>query len=121
MFPVVAPQRTNRWPTDDAGRQRGLQRRPNLSAAAQRYLDRLGLGVEDLFHHALAVLHDPAYREANAGALADGVAPHPPARLARRATLPDALPTSCCASAARGRELGALLDPETPVAGRNRR
>ena len=25
--------------------------------------------VEDLFHHVLAVLHDPAYREANAGAL----------------------------------------------------
>ena len=25
--------------------------------------------MEDLFHHALAVLHDPAYREANAGAL----------------------------------------------------
>ena len=47
----------------------GAQRRPNLSPAAQRYLDRLGLGVEDLFHHALAVLHDPAYREANAGAL----------------------------------------------------
>ena len=47
----------------------GTQRRPNLSAAAQRYLDRLGLGVEDLFHHALVVLHDPAYREANAGAL----------------------------------------------------
>ena len=47
----------------------GAQRRPNLSAAAQRYLDRLDLGVEDLFHHALAVLHDPAYRAANAGAL----------------------------------------------------
>ena len=47
----------------------GAQRRPNLSAAAQRYLDRLGLGVEELFHHVLAVLHDPAYREANAGAL----------------------------------------------------
>ena len=47
----------------------GFQRRPNLSPAAQGYLDRLGLGVEDLFHHILAVLHDPAYREANAGAL----------------------------------------------------
>ena len=46
----------------------GLHRRLNLSPAAQQYLDRLGLGVEDLFHHALAVLHDPAYREANAGA-----------------------------------------------------
>ena len=41
----------------------------NLTASAQRYLDRLGLGVEDLFHHILATLHDPAYREANAGAL----------------------------------------------------
>ena len=47
----------------------GLRRRPNLSPAARRYLDSLGMGVEDLFHHALAVLHDPAYREANAGAL----------------------------------------------------
>ena len=47
----------------------GQQRRPNLSPAAHAYLDRLGLSVEDLFHHALAVLHDPAYREANAGAL----------------------------------------------------
>ena len=46
-----------------------LRRRPNLSPAARRYLDSLGMGVEDLFHHVLAVLHDPAYREANAGAL----------------------------------------------------
>ena len=42
---------------------------PNLSPAARRYLERLNLTVEDLFHHALAVLHDPAYRQANAGAL----------------------------------------------------
>ena len=87
----------------------------NLSAAAQRYLDRLGLGVEELFHHALAVLHDPAYREANAGALRmewpriplpgwpDGDAPIAADELA--------------ASAARGRALAALLDPETPVPG----
>ena len=93
----------------------GEQRRPNLSAAAQAYLDRLGLGVEDLFHHALAVLHDPAYREANAGALRmewpriplpgwpDGDVPGAAGELA--------------ASAARGRELAALLDPETPAAG----
>ena len=93
----------------------GERRRPNLSAAAQRYLDRLGLGVEDLFHHALAVLHDPAYREANAGALRmewpriplpgwpDGATPGAAEELRR--------------SAARGRELAALLDPETPVAG----
>ena len=47
----------------------GIQRRPNLSGAAQHYLERIGADVEDLFHHVLAVLHDPAYREANAGAL----------------------------------------------------
>ena len=93
----------------------GEQRRPNLSAAAQCYLDRLELGVEDLFHHALAVLHDPAYREANAGALRmewpriplpgwpDGDAPGAAEEL--------------FASAAKGRELAALLDPETPVVG----
>ena len=46
-----------------------VQRLPNLSPAAQRYLDRLGMGVEDLFYHVLAVLHDPTYRRANAGAL----------------------------------------------------
>ena len=91
----------------------GEQRRPNLSAAAQRYLDRLGVGVEDLFHHVLAVLHDPAYREANAGAL----------RMEwPRIPLPawpagDAPAADLRASAARGRELAALLDPETPAPG----
>ena len=93
----------------------GTQRHPNLSPAAQRYLDNLGLGVEDLFHHILAVLHDPAYREANAGALRmewpriplpgwpDGDADDAAEKLA--------------ASAGRGRELAALLDSDTPVPG----
>ena len=93
----------------------GAQRRPNLSDAAQSYLDRLGLGVDDLFHHALAVLHNPAYREANAGALRmewpriplpgwpDGDSPGAADELA--------------VSAARGRELARLLDPETLVPG----
>ena len=93
--------------TPDSGR------RPNLSEAAGRYLERLGASVEDLFHHALAVLHDPAYREANAGALRmawpriplpawpDGEAEGGAQALAR--------------SASHGRELTALLDPETPV------
>ena len=95
----------------------GEGRRPNLSPAAQRYLGRLGLGVgvEDLFHHALAVLHDPAYREANAGAL----------RMEwPRIPLPgwpdgdaDGAAEELLTSAARGRELAALLDPQTPVPG----
>ena len=45
------------------------QCRPNLSPAAQRYLKHINASVKDLFHHVLTMLHDPAYREANAGAL----------------------------------------------------
>ena len=93
----------------------GTRRRPNLSSAAESYLDRLGLGVEDLFHHVLAVLHDPAYREANAGAL----------RMEwPRIPLPgwpdgdqEGAAEDLAASAARGRELAALLDSDTPVPG----
>ena len=90
-------------------------RRANLSVMVQRYLDRLGVGVEDLFHHVLAVLHDPAYREANAGALRMGWPrlplpgwPHGQAKGA---------PEALARSATHGRELAALLDPETPVPG----
>ena len=91
----------------------GTERRTNLSGKAQRYLARLGLGVEDLFHHVLATLHDPAYRKANADALRmewpriplpgwpDGEAEGAPQALAR--------------SAAHGRKIAALLDSEQPV------
>ena len=93
----------------------GAGRHANLSATAQRYLACLDLGVEDLFHHVLAVVHEPGYREANAGALRmgwpriplpgwpDGEAEGAAEALARSAT--------------HGRELAALLDPETPVPG----
>ena len=87
----------------------------NLSAAAQRYLDRLGLGVEDLFHHALAVLHDPAYREANAGALRMEW-PRIPLPGWPDGETPGAA-DDLRAIAARGRELAGLLDLETAVAG----
>ena len=109
MFPA--------WLRDDAFGEDvgGVRRRPNLSPTAERYLGHLGLGVEDLFYHALAVLHDPAYREANAGAL----------RMEwPRIPLPgwpdgDAVGAAdeLAASAARGRELAALLDSDTPVPG----
>ena len=108
------------------------QRSPNLSEKAKSYLRSLGADVEDLFHYVLAVLHDPAYRTANAGALrmewpriplpgwpksdelntdaqdgqdSDGVAVLPEQRQA------------FCATAARGRELAQLLNPDTPVPG----
>ena len=65
MLPTFFPA----WLRDDGLEGGPDRRRPNLSDAAQRYLDRVGLGVEELFHHVLAVLHDPDYRAANAGAL----------------------------------------------------
>ena len=97
--------------TDEAA----IQRRPNLSGAAQRYLERLGLSPEDLFYHALAMLHDPAYREDNAGAL----------RMEwPRIPLPgwpdgeaDGAAEALAQSAARGRELARLLNPDMPVPG----
>ncbi len=91
------------------------QRHPNLSNAAQLYLTRLGLGVEFLFHHVLAVLHDPAYREANAGALRIGW-PHIPLPGWPEGESPGAA-VELAASAERGRELAQLLDSDTPVPG----
>ncbi len=90
-------------------------RRPNLSDAAQSYLKELGLSVEDLFHHVLTVLHDPAYREANAGALRMEW-PHIPLPGWPDGEAPDAA-EELAASAARGRELASLLDSDAPVVG----
>lgn len=79
----------------------------NLSEAAARHVARLGAAPEDLFFHALAILHSGAYRDANAGALRQDWP-----RIPLPATL-DLLR----ASAALGREVAALLDTETPVPG----
>ena len=93
----------------------GTQRRPNLSGAAQRYLERVGTGVEDLFHHVLATLHDPAYRQANAGALR---MEWPRIPLPGWPNGDDAGAAETLAeSAERGRKLAQLLDPDTPVPG----
>ena len=109
------------WLQGDELNSSNTDRRPNLTAAAQRYLEHLNLGVEDLFHHVLAVLHDPTYREANADALRMD---WPRIPLPGWPTPGSAgiLPASAAAqalaqSAARGRQLAALLDPETPVPG----
>ena len=105
------------WLHDDGLGTKGIAGAPhqNLSRRTQRYLDRLGLGVEDLFHHVVATLHDPAYHSANAGALrmewpriplpgwGDGESEGAAAALVR--------------SAERGRTLARLLDPDTPVSG----
>ena len=97
------------------GAATGTERRANLSGRAQRYLTGLGLGAEDLFHHVLTTLHDPAYREANAGAL----------RMEwPRIPLPgwphgdaEGAASALSRSAAQGSKLAALLDSEHPVSG----
>jgi len=97
----------------DQGDETGF--RPNLSAAAQSYLKTLDAEVMDLFHHVIAVLHDPTYNRLNADALrAEGP----------RIPLPgwpdgdaDAAAKALTRSAARGRKLAALLDSESPVSG----
>ena len=107
MFPA--------WLRDDGLDAPELGRCPNLSSVAQLYLERVSAGVEDLLHHVLAVLHDPAYRRANAGAL----------RMEwPRIPLPgwpdgkaEGAAQALAASAARGRELARLLDPDAPVPG----
>ena len=109
MFPA--------WLCDDgfATAETAAQHRPNLSSAAQRYLHRLGADVEDLFHHVLATLHDPTYREANAGALRMEWPRIPLAGWPDGDT--DGAAETLAVSATRGRELARLLDPESPVPG----
>ena len=89
-------------------------RRANLSGTARRYLERLGASVEDLFHHVLATLHDPAYRAENAGALRMEW-PRIPLPGWPDGEVEDAAALS--ASAVRGRALTQLLDSDTPVRG----
>ena len=81
--------------------------RPNLSPAAAAYLARLDAPADSLFFHAVATLHAPAYRAENVGALRQDW-PRVPLPANRDALL---------ASAALGRRVAALLDPETPVPG----
>ncbi len=93
----------------------GSERRANLSATAQQYLVRLGLGVEDLFHHVLATLHDPTYREANVGALRMEWPriPLPDWPVGRA----DGAAEVIRQSAAVGRRVAAMLDSDMPVSG----
>ena len=109
MFPA--------WLREDGFGTEGAEgsRRQNLSATAQRYLDRLGLGVEDLFHHVLATVHDPAYRAANAGALRMEWPRIPLPGWGDKESAGAA--AAFMGSAARGRDLARLLDPDMPVPG----
>ena len=108
MFPA--------WLQDGGIESDGIgTRRANLTAAAERYLDRLNACVEELFHHVLAVLHNPSYRKANAGAL-HLEWPRIPMPGWHGCEVEGAA-ESLARSAATGRKLAALLDPDVPVPG----
>ena len=104
------------WLRDDGLESEAKEsRRPNLSAAAESYLKRIGAGVEDLFHYVLSVLHDPAYREANDDALRMDWP---------RIPLPgwpdgevEGSVTTFSNLTARGRAIAALLDSDVPIPG----
>lgn len=86
--------------------------RPNLSPAAAGYLAAVGLapdaeGAALVWHHALATLYSPAYLTENAAGLRQGWP---------RLPLPGD-PDALRRSAALGRALAALLDPDAPVVG----
>ena len=103
------------WLREDLGAEDEEERRPNLSGAAHRYLDGIGADVEDLFHHILVVLHDPEYLSTNSGGLRMGWPRIP------LPGWPDGRDENAVRDfarlAVRGRELAALLDPESPVKG----
>ena len=81
--------------------------RSNLTDFARKYLTGLKCDAEDLFFHIVAVLHAPLYREENAGALRQDWP---------RIPLPGDAKT-LRAGGKLGRQIAALLDPETPVPG----
>lgn len=80
---------------------------PNLTPFARDYLAGLCASPEDLFFHIVAILHAPAYRTENAGALRQDWP---------RVPLPKDADT-LRAGAALGRQVAARLDPETDVPG----
>ena len=103
------------WLCGEFSERGDVRKYPNLSTLGRRYSQAVGIDVEQLFFHALAVLNDPEYREDNSGALRmdwpriplpgwpDGAGVDGTATLALSVT--------------RGRELARLLDPDTPVPG----
>ncbi len=80
---------------------------PNLSTEAVTYIDRLAVTAEDLFFHSVAILHAPAYRKENSGALRQDWP---------RLPLPESK-KELLASATVGRQIAVLLDTEKPVPG----
>jgi hypothetical protein len=101
MFPLYLKQGSDLDRT-------AIEKTPNLSERAKKYLEGIGCpSPETLFFHAIAVMHAPAYRAENVGALRQDWP---------RIPLP-ATQDALKASAALGRQVVALLDTEQAVPG----
>lgn len=99
FFPLLLHQ-----PGDLLG---ATQSHPNISDQAKSYLSAVKASVDLLFYHTVAVLHSPAFRTENQGALRQGWPRIP-------------LPASASilkASAELGKEIAALLDLDSNVKG----
>jgi len=85
-----------------------VEKRPNLSEKAKKYLEQCEVAEPDhLFYHAIAIMHAPAYRVENAGALRQDW-PRIPLPADRNLLF---------SSAALGRRIANLLNPDDPVTG----
>lgn len=105
--PAIASKSQAHLELDFTGGKKKAGPQPNLTDNAEAYVEKLDCEGEDLFFHIVAVLHSPAYREENSGALRQDWP---------RVPLPKEAKT-LRAGATLGREVAALLDPETPVPG----
>ncbi len=92
-----------------------VQRIPNLSCAAQKYIEHIGIEVEDLFYHVLFVLHDPNYLDLHSDSLSMGW-PRIPLPDWPKGSSSDAR-ESIISSAENGRRLARLLNPESAIPG----
>ncbi len=90
---------------ESASLHSNMEVRANLSLPAESYLDSLAAPKPDLFYHALAIMHAPAYRTENAGAL---LGDWPRIPLPATAEL-------LAHSASLGRRLAELLDAESAI------
>jgi predicted helicase len=97
MFPLYLRSEPEQRQLPSARNQAGT--RPNLTESGTSYLGGLAVMPSDAFYHSLALLHSPAYRHENAGALRQDWP---------RIPLPDSKEL-LLASAALGRKIAALL------------
>lgn len=108
-FPLLLRSEAHHNLFSDHETEDGTNTRPNLSDAARAYLRSINTekDFELLFFHTVAVLHSPAYRAENAGALRQNW-PRVPLPASRELLE---------LSASLGKQIASLLDTETSVSG----